>query len=136
MKCPVCKEPMIILELKEVEIDYCPSCGGIWLDAGELELLIEDEADRERILSTFHKASKLSEKKRKCPICHKKMDKVFVGDNKDVLLDKCPDNDGLWFDHGELKKVIQITSEDNKVVQLLNDMFGNKLTSNQNGESK
>ncbi len=40
MNCPVCKEPMIVLELDEVEIDHCISCGGIWLDAGELELLI------------------------------------------------------------------------------------------------
>ncbi|GBD88271.1 hypothetical protein BMS3Abin03_02206 [bacterium BMS3Abin03] len=136
MKCPVCKEPMIILELKEVEIDYCPSCEGIWLDAGELELLIEDEADRRKILSIFHKVSEYSEKKRKCPICNKKMDKVFVGDNKDILLDRCPDNDGLWFDHGELKKVIQLVSEENDVVKLLNDIFGKKITSNKNGENK
>ena len=45
MKCPVCKEPTIVLELDEIEIDYCTSCGGIWLDAGELDLLIEDEKE-------------------------------------------------------------------------------------------
>ncbi len=40
MDCPVCKNAMITLELQEVEIDYCIDCGGIWLDAGELELLL------------------------------------------------------------------------------------------------
>ena len=129
MNCPVCKEPMIILELKEVEIDFCHSCEGIWLDAGELELLIEDEAERKKILSAFHPVPKHSEKKRKCPICRRKMNKVFVGDNKDVLLDKCPANDGLWFDAGELKKVIQLVEEENEVIKLLNEMFGKKFIS-------
>ena len=37
MECPRCKSAAVILELAGVEIDYCPDCGGIWLDAGELE---------------------------------------------------------------------------------------------------
>ncbi|MEJ2494849.1 MAG: zf-TFIIB domain-containing protein [Ignavibacteriaceae bacterium] len=53
MICPVSNEPMIVLELNEIEIDYCPDCKGIWLDGGELELLIEDENERKRILSSF-----------------------------------------------------------------------------------
>ena len=135
MKCPVCKEPMIVLELNEVEIDYCTSCDGIWLDGGELELLIEDEQERELLLSSFKKDSENREKPYKCPICNKRMEKVYVGENNDVLIDKCSDNDGLWFDKGELKQVIQLASKDNKVVELLNDLFGHKLNNNQNGEN-
>jgi len=135
MKCPVCKESMIVLELEEVEIDYCTSCGGIWLDAGELGLLIENEKERERLLSSFQKDNDHPEKPYKCPICRKKMDKVQVGENKDVLIDKCPDNNGLWFDKGELKEVIQLASKDNKVLELLNDLFGSKLNNNKSGEN-
>ena len=135
MKCPVCKEPMIVLELNEVEIDHCTACSGIWLDAGELELLIEDEQEREMLLSSFKKDSENREKPYKCPICSKRMEKVYVGENNDVLIDKCSDNDGLWFDKGELKQVIQLASKDNKVVELLNDLFGHKLNNNQNGEN-
>jgi hypothetical protein len=135
MKCPVCKEPMIVLELNEVEIDHCTSCNGIWLDAGELELLIEYEQERELLLSSFKKDSENREKPYKCPICNKRMDKVFVGENNDVLIDKCTDNDGLWFDKGELKQVIQLASKDNKVVELLNNLFGSKLNNNQSGEN-
>ncbi len=134
MKCPVCKEPMIVLELNEVELDYCPSCGGIWLDAGELGLLIEDEKEREMLLSSFQKDTEHHEKPYKCPICRKKMDKVYVGENKDVLIDKCPDNDGLWFDKGELKEVISLASEENEILKLLNDLFSNKDNKNQSGE--
>ncbi|MEY3573267.1 MAG: zf-TFIIB domain-containing protein [Burkholderiaceae bacterium] len=42
MKCPVCVEPhLVIAERQGIEIDYCPSCRGVWLDRGELDKLIE-----------------------------------------------------------------------------------------------
>ena len=56
MDCPVCKNAMITLELEEVEIDYCTDCGGIWLDSGELELLLEEPAKAGQFLSLKQKA--------------------------------------------------------------------------------
>ena len=42
MQCPVCKDPQLVIsERQGVEIDYCPSCRGVWLDRGELDKLIE-----------------------------------------------------------------------------------------------
>ena len=42
MKCPVCPESTLALsERQGVEIDYCPSCRGVWLDRGELDKLID-----------------------------------------------------------------------------------------------
>ena len=42
MKCPVCQTvDLSIAERSGIEIDYCPSCRGIWLDRGELDKLIE-----------------------------------------------------------------------------------------------
>ncbi|VVD78424.1 zf-TFIIB domain-containing protein [Pandoraea soli] len=42
MKCPVCGTPdLLMAERQGVEIDYCPSCRGVWLDRGELDKLIE-----------------------------------------------------------------------------------------------
>jgi Zn-finger nucleic acid-binding protein len=32
-------------ERQGVEIDYCPSCRGVWLDRGELDKLIERSAE-------------------------------------------------------------------------------------------
>ena len=135
MDCPVCKMPMIILELNEVEIDHCLSCSGIWLDAGELELLIVDELEREKIISSFQLDEENSEKRYKCPVCKRKMNKIFVGERKELLIDKCPDNDGLWFDGGELKTLLKLGDKDNKVVELLNNLFATNLNNNQSGES-
>lgn len=33
--------PMTRINKKGVDIDFCPVCGGVWLDKGELEKLIE-----------------------------------------------------------------------------------------------
>ncbi len=45
MKCPVCKDPDLIMsERQGVEIDYCPTCRGVWLDRGELDKIIERSA--------------------------------------------------------------------------------------------
>lgn len=42
MQCPVCKDPqLVIAERQGIEIDYCPSCRGVWLDRGELDKLID-----------------------------------------------------------------------------------------------
>jgi Zn-finger nucleic acid-binding protein len=45
MKCPVCKEPnLVVAERQGVEIDYCPECRGVWLDRGELDKIIDRAA--------------------------------------------------------------------------------------------
>lgn len=36
--------PLIIVERNGIEIDYCPSCRGVWLDRGELEKLMDGVA--------------------------------------------------------------------------------------------
>lgn len=42
MKCPHCTDTVLVMaERQGVEIDYCPSCRGVWLDRGELDKLIE-----------------------------------------------------------------------------------------------
>jgi Zn-finger nucleic acid-binding protein len=42
MKCPVCKEvDLVMADRQGVEIDYCPTCRGVWLDRGELDKIVE-----------------------------------------------------------------------------------------------
>ena len=44
MKCPACTIDLLISERQGIEIDYCPSCRGVWLDRGELDKIIERSA--------------------------------------------------------------------------------------------
>lgn len=47
MKCPVCVSPdLVMTERQGIEIDYCPSCRGVWLDRGELDKIIERSEQR------------------------------------------------------------------------------------------
>jgi Zn-finger nucleic acid-binding protein len=129
MDCPVCKNAMITLELAEVEIDYCTGCKGVWLDAGELEMLLDDDGKAKMLISSFNKDTSSSEKARQCPICDKKMEKIDVGSEKPALLiDRCSKGDGLWFDNGELNNIIARAKldESNKIRKVLADMFGGK----------
>jgi Zn-finger nucleic acid-binding protein len=124
---------MITLELQEVEIDYCTDCGGIWLDAGELEMLLDDRERADKLLKSFNVDANCPEKPRKCPICLKKMEKVIVGQAEPTLLiDRCRKGDGLWFDKGELQDIFSRArlDEDSKIQKILADMFGEQESSN------
>ncbi|MEQ9823570.1 MAG: zf-TFIIB domain-containing protein [Puniceicoccaceae bacterium] len=55
LHCPKCKTIVMARHfyspLREIEIDRCPNCGGVWLDAGELAKIRENfpsQCDRER----------------------------------------------------------------------------------------
>lgn len=41
MLCPKCNVPLTMSERQGIEIDYCPTCRGVWLDRGELDKIIE-----------------------------------------------------------------------------------------------
>jgi Zn-finger nucleic acid-binding protein len=41
MSCPVDGTALVMSERSGIEIDYCPSCRGVWLDRGELDKIIE-----------------------------------------------------------------------------------------------
>lgn len=49
MKCPNCPTTNLVMsERQGVEIDYCPSCRGIWLDRGELDKLLDKAISQEK----------------------------------------------------------------------------------------
>lgn len=41
MKCPIDQTTLTIADRQGIEIDFCPTCRGVWLDRGELDKLIE-----------------------------------------------------------------------------------------------
>lgn len=129
MDCPTCRNAMITLELADVEIDHCVECGGIWLDSGELDLLMDDPIKAKGLLDSFRPDPSSNELPRKCPICDKKMAKILVGRSTvPLLIDKCRRGDGLWFDGGELQDILNRAQldKDSKIQRLLADMFGHE----------
>ncbi len=41
MQCPTDGTVLTMSERGGIEIDYCPTCRGVWLDRGELDKIIE-----------------------------------------------------------------------------------------------
>lgn len=39
MKCPKCGADLRETDHRHVKVDVCPECKGMWLDAGELEMI-------------------------------------------------------------------------------------------------
>ncbi|OAJ33032.1 zf-TFIIB domain-containing protein [Piscirickettsia salmonis] len=74
MLCPLCKTtPLQLSERHQVEIDYCPTCRGVWLDRGELDKIIEQASPASQYNSKQHFSH--SDKK-----YHKKKRSSFLSD--------------------------------------------------------
>jgi len=44
MQCPTDGTVLVMSERSGIEIDYCPTCRGVWLDRGELDKIIDRSA--------------------------------------------------------------------------------------------
>jgi Zn-finger nucleic acid-binding protein len=66
MKCPKDGHDLVSSEYHGVQIETCPHCGGMWLDAGELEIVAHEDrpALMTRVLSEALSAFRGSDKKR------------------------------------------------------------------------
>ena len=117
MYCPVCKKSMIILEYMEVELDYCPSCAGCWLDQGELDLILETSGK----MSDLSKFKFSPKSKRRCPRCQKKMHADLFPDTN-IEVDICPHDGGIWLDRGELLTIAGLEAE-SSAAQKLKEYF-------------
>ncbi len=47
MQCPHDQSTLVVSERRGVEIDYCPTCRGVWLDRGELDKIIDRSMEAE-----------------------------------------------------------------------------------------
>lgn len=125
MECPACKDVLIALEYDEVEVDYCDACHGVWLDAGELELLLGGNPLPADFLRGGDNTRAKTEKPRRCPRCRRKMEKHTTS-GANVLYDECPAGHGMWFDHGELQQILE--SQSNPVTSWLKDIFSAEIS--------
>lgn len=99
--CPNCEKAVLALEYQNIEVDWCPLCKGLWLDRGELGLLMNGDPAIDAKLDL----KKIARGKRRCPRCGHRMDEVESAEGR-VTLDRCPYEHGLWFDAGEVQTLV------------------------------
>jgi Zn-finger nucleic acid-binding protein len=125
MECPNCAGHLATLELVDIEVDYCFSCRGIWLDTGEIERLMRLSGGQDHLLKAATPGD-IREKKRKCPVCRRTMEKEFIGKAERILIDRCSAH-GMWTDAGELHKILALSRTGHRhsspLIRLLDAMF-------------
>jgi uncharacterized protein len=87
MKCPVCPDSTLSMSNREgIEIDYCPTCRGVWLDRGELDKIIERSAAVEAPAPTQayrdrdDRDDRYRDDRHRDPAYHKRKRKGLLGD--------------------------------------------------------
>jgi Zn-finger nucleic acid-binding protein len=108
---------------KDVTLDYCPRCGGMWFELGEVQLLrahgekslwsrIERRADQFRM--PCHNCQAIIDRNAgeceacgwknvlKCPACESSLTPET---HEGLRLDVCHKCRGVWFDHIELEAI-------------------------------
>ncbi|HAK88333.1 MAG: hypothetical protein A2077_07790 [Nitrospirae bacterium GWC2_46_6] len=56
MRCPKCGMELIEIDYKEIKVDKCSECEGIWLDAGELEAVAKlEKGGLDKLFGVFRK---------------------------------------------------------------------------------
>ena len=109
MKCPICSVGLERKLVKEIEIDECPECRGVWFEDDELRKA-KDSADSDLNWMDFevwkHKEKfKAAPRNLGCPKCSGSLVCIDY-DNTGVEIDCCPECKGTWLDKGEFKKII------------------------------
>jgi hypothetical protein len=51
MPCPVDDTELVLADRAGIEIDWCPTCRGVWLDRGELDKIVERSSQPEARLA-------------------------------------------------------------------------------------
>ena len=135
--CPRCREPLVAFELEGIEIDRCLTCNGTWLDAGELEWMAERAGvDPGPISAALHAGRGGGRRTElRCPRCRRRMHQVVVGQDPPIELECCRNEHGLWFDPGEMEKVIAAFAkgEEGAVARFFADLYGHDLRSENKG---
>jgi Zn-finger nucleic acid-binding protein len=107
LTCVKCTSVLDKARVGDVEVDLCPSCGGLWLDHGEIERLGRgktEEMDQLRTALTGASApDEASETTNSCPACPGQLKEVVLGP---VHVDYCTKCHGVFLDKGELDEAV------------------------------
>jgi len=121
--CPVCENELENINIgtkKKVLIQHCSHCDGVFIKENIMKQIIDKQTiDRQKfdhlmvrfIQNNPRHASTIKDKYKKCPICEKMMLRynygTAIGTASGVILDRCPEQHGIWLDSGELKQIIE-----------------------------
>lgn len=96
--CPECGGTFTLISIKNIELEYCPTCQSLWFDEGELKALtgLTKDVPADDLKSR--------ESKLLCPVCQKNMEEFVFKRNDNLLVDKCIH--GVYLQGGEFTRAL------------------------------
>ncbi len=113
IRCPKCRSDMEQIDYEGTEIDRCTTCRGIWFDAGEVELLRNEEA-----AAAIDTGDAREGKKKnviddyRCPRCSGTMVRRIDPQQHHIWYETCSSCGGSFFDAGEFVDLSKFTIGD------------------------
>ena len=116
MKCPRDHSGLEKIKYENVvELDHCPTCGGYWLDKGELEKIQDarvndyskelkyDPDEIKYVLDHLRVEKNNPPVKMNCPVCAAPaFNEEYVSL---IYVNKCPHGHGIWLDKEEMQQM-------------------------------
>ncbi|HEX9485388.1 MAG TPA: zf-TFIIB domain-containing protein [Gemmatimonadaceae bacterium] len=111
LKCPRCRAEMQALLLGTLRARECAECGGLWIAPDTLQNLCNAREAHSGVIGAL--AARIPNNTTPpdivqylpCPQCTGLMNRTNFGKSSGVVIDVCK-RDGVWFDRGELQRVI------------------------------
>lgn len=98
LNCPDCQTPLSPITNSDVVIDVCPQCRGIWLDAGEFDLVLGQKLSSQiRESAILNPAISLEPR-----LCPRDSQDLRIADLGGAELDTCPTCRGIWVEAADL----------------------------------
>ena len=110
--CPRCRETLIRAKISGQELRACRSCGGVWMGADVFADLVRTAPNRLEAADTkFPNLIGVGWNRvgpKRCPQCGQQLREAPVTGVDGVMIDRCMDCNGVWFDDGELAAVVSV----------------------------
>ncbi len=112
LACPQCAAALKTVAVPAaigyfLEVDQCPSCGGIWCDRWEVFPLSGAAVDHldPVDLTALGGPVRVAPRDLRCPRCHAKM-RAFRDPAlpEDARIERCLNCEGMWFNRGQLRR--------------------------------
>jgi Zn-finger nucleic acid-binding protein len=110
LKCPNCNSNLVPTTRHKIEVNYCQSCKGMWLEYEELDQLEDEVFDfGEAAKGTLAFSS--TPTTAKCPECSALL-KRFRYRFYDLEMEFCENQHGFWLDDDEDTRILELMKKE------------------------
>ncbi|MBN1376304.1 MAG: zf-TFIIB domain-containing protein [Dehalococcoidia bacterium] len=129
---------------RQIELEQCDKCGGIWFDESELFMARQGEAEKIEVMNAeiLRNHTIIEAATRYCPrdntVLQQFTDKYFP---QDIILERCPSCHGIWLNRGtftkyqEYRKALMRPKEKSAADKQMEERINQLVAAHESGQS-